>query len=120
MAGTRALSRTGLILETWNVGWTCMDLGSLSLTAAGLMILIISKGPMKRGASFLESTLRGRSRVESQTLWPKWYSGATGAVAVGGRSIATRSFEKCSSSLDPGPAAAVDEGLDGWAGSLPL
>ena len=34
MAGTRALSRTGLILETWNVGWTCMDLGSLSLTAA--------------------------------------------------------------------------------------
>ena len=41
-------------------------------------------------------------------------------MAVGGRSIATRSFEKGSSSLDPGPAAVVDEGLDGWTGSLPL
>ena len=30
--------------------------------------LIISKGPIKQGASFLDSTLRGRSRVESQTL----------------------------------------------------
>ena len=68
MAGARALSWTGLILETWNVGWTRIDLGSLSLTAAGLMILTTSKGPMKRGASFFDSTLRERSRVESQTF----------------------------------------------------
>lgn len=38
------LSWAGLTLETWDVGWTCMDQGSLNLTAARLMTLWISKG----------------------------------------------------------------------------
>ena len=71
MGGTRGLSWTGLILETWNVEWILMDRGSRRRTASGLMMRAMGKGPTNLGASLRFST-RGRSRVESQTLWPTW------------------------------------------------
>lgn len=37
-AGTSGLSWTGFSLDTLNVGWTFMDMGSLSLTDTGLII----------------------------------------------------------------------------------
>lgn len=58
--GTRGLSRTGL-MEMWKLGWMCMEHGSWSLTAAGLVFLWMGKGQMNREASFLDSTWRGRS-----------------------------------------------------------
>ena len=67
-AGTSGLSRNGLTLETWNVGWTLMDRGSLSLTATGLTTLLMTKGPTNLGANFLDSTRSGRSLVDSQTF----------------------------------------------------
>ncbi len=70
-ADTKGLSRASLTLETWKVGWTLMDWG-FSLTAAGLTLFSISKGPMSLGASFLDSTQRGRSQVDSHTFWPTW------------------------------------------------
>ena len=75
-AGTSWLSLTGLTLDTWNVGCTRIDRGSLSRTATGLMTFSMAKGPTNLGASLLDSKCRGRSRVESQTFWPTWYSGA--------------------------------------------
>ena len=68
MGGTRGLSWTGLILETWNVGWILMDRGSRRCTASGLMMRAMGKGP----TSLRFSTFMGRSRVESQTLRPTW------------------------------------------------
>ena len=68
MVGTRSHSWTSLIMETWNVGWTSMNMGSLSLTAAGLMILTTSKGPMMQWANFFNYTLRGRSWVGEPNL----------------------------------------------------
>lgn len=46
--------------------------GSLSLTAAGLTIFSMVKRPINRGANFLDSTRKGRSRVDSHTFWPTW------------------------------------------------
>ena len=66
--GDRGLTWTGLILETWKVGWTLMDRGRASLTAVGLTILCMEKGPTNLGASFLLSTLTGRSLVDNQTF----------------------------------------------------
>ena len=40
------------------------------------MILVISKGPTYRWASFQDSTWRGRSREDSHTFWPSWLAGA--------------------------------------------
>jgi len=56
--------------ETWKVGWIHMVCGSQSISASGLMILWMGKGPMNQGASFFDSTRRGRLRVESHTFWP--------------------------------------------------
>lgn len=58
---------TGLTRETWNVGCTFIDVGSLSLTAAGLTIRSTLNGPTNRGTSFLQSTWSGRSLEDSQT-----------------------------------------------------
>ena len=66
--GTKGLFLVGFILLTWKVGWTRMDLGSLSLMAAGLMTLETGKGPMKRGKSLRDTVLRDKSLVDSQTL----------------------------------------------------
>lgn len=52
--GHKVLSETGLICKTWNVGWILIELGSRSLSADGLMSLVIGKGPIKQGAIFLE------------------------------------------------------------------
>src|SRR4029434_1204098 len=76
VGGTNGLSKAGLIRDTWKVGCTLIDLGSLSRTAAGLMILETGDGPMNRGANLRDSTHRGMSRVDSQTLLPGWYVGA--------------------------------------------
>ena len=72
MGGTRGLCWTGLTLETWNVGWILVDRGSRRRTASGLMMRAMGKGPTNLGARLRFSTFRGRSRVESQTLWPIW------------------------------------------------
>ena len=56
--------------ETWNVGWILRERGSRRVTAARLMTLMMGKGPMNLEASLRDSTLSGRSRVESQTFWP--------------------------------------------------
>ena len=61
------LSLTGLTLETWKMGWILMDHGRRRQTAAGLMTLEMGNGPTNRGANFLDSTLRGGSRVDNQT-----------------------------------------------------
>ena len=76
MGGTNGLSNAGLIRDTWKVGCTLIDLGSLSRTAAGLMILEMGNGPINRGANLWDFTRRGMSRVDSQTLLPAWYVGA--------------------------------------------
>lgn len=57
-------------LDTWKMGWSRMDLGSWSLTAVRLMTLRLKKGPTNLSANSLDSTQRGRSRVESHTFWP--------------------------------------------------
>lgn len=49
-------SITGLICETWNVGWTFIDAGSLSRTAIWLMIRFTSNRPTNHGTTFLEVT----------------------------------------------------------------
>lgn len=43
-------------LDTWNLGWTRMDLGSWNLTAIGLMTLWMGKEPINLGANFLDTT----------------------------------------------------------------
>jgi len=53
-----------------------MEHGSLNFTDAGLTTLSMASGPMNLGANFLDSTLRGRSRVESHTFWLTRYVGA--------------------------------------------
>lgn len=55
VGGTRGLSGASLILETWNVGWMHMDLGSFNFTATGLNVLWMGNGPMNFGASLLDS-----------------------------------------------------------------
>ena len=70
--GARGLSWTCLTLETWNVGWIIMDLGSRRRTASVLLTRVMGKGPTNLGGSLQLSNLRGRSRVESQTFWPVW------------------------------------------------
>ncbi len=47
---TKGLSQTGFTLETWKAGWTLMDQGSFSLTAARLMIFLISKATDEPGS----------------------------------------------------------------------
>ena len=49
MGGTNGLSNAGLIRDMWKVGCTLIDLGSLSRTAAGLMILEMVNGPINQG-----------------------------------------------------------------------
>lgn len=49
-----------------------MEHGSFKRTATGLTTLWIVKGPMNLGAIFLDSTRRGKSRVESHTCCPAW------------------------------------------------
>ena len=44
--------------------------------AVGVMILVMVKGPMKRGASLGLVVRRGMSRVESYTFCPTTYWGA--------------------------------------------
>lgn len=51
--GYKGLSKTGLIHEMCNVGWILLELGSRSLTADGLMILAMEKGPINQGTIFL-------------------------------------------------------------------
>lgn len=48
------------------------DLGSLNRTATGLSTLEMGNGLKKCGANFLHMTFRGRSLVDSQTLWLTW------------------------------------------------
>jgi len=57
-----------------------MERRSLNFSNAGLMTVLMANGPMNLGANFLDSTLRGRSRVESHTFWPTKYVGL-GCVA---------------------------------------
>ena len=64
------LVEAGLVLETWKVGWIRMVRGSQSRTAAREIALLMGKGPMNLGASLLDPTLRGMSRVESHTFGP--------------------------------------------------
>lgn len=52
-----------------------MDSGSLRGTADGLITLTVSNGPTHLGVSFRDSTSRGRSRADNQTLCPTLYSG---------------------------------------------
>lgn len=65
-ANDRGLSWTDFTLDTWKVGWTRTERGSLSLTAVRLMIFWMGSGPRNLGASFLDSTWRGRSRWGSK------------------------------------------------------
>ncbi len=89
--GTSGLSRTGLTLDTWKVGCTLMDRGSLSLTATGLMTFSMAKGPTNLGANLLDSTCRGRLRVESPPGIRElesdngWLRRSTGLLPSGGR-----------------------------------
>lgn len=53
-----------------------MDLGRCSLTAVGLIILWMGKCPTDLGASFFDSTHKGKSCEESQIFWLTWYVGA--------------------------------------------
>ena len=69
--GWSGLSLTGLRRDTWKVGWTLMERGRRRRTAAGLITLVMENGPTNRGASFLDSTFKGKSRVESHTFWPE-------------------------------------------------
>ena len=73
--GDNGLVKKGLTWETWKVGCTRRDGGSLSCTAQGLMIVSISNGPMKRGES-LGTPFKGRSFARSQTLCLGAYWGA--------------------------------------------
>ena len=79
MGGTRGLSWTGLILETWNVEWILMDRGSRRRTASGLMMRAMGKGPTNLGASLWFSTffflmkwtiLLKRSTTVRMAVWP--------------------------------------------------
>lgn len=45
-----------------------MARGSFKQTASGLMILLMGNGLMKQGASLWDSSLRGRSLVDSHTF----------------------------------------------------
>ena len=72
MGGARGEEETGLSCETWKVGCTRIVLGSWRRTATGLMMRVILNGPTYRGDNFLDSTLNGKSRVESQTSCPSW------------------------------------------------
>lgn len=47
-----------------------MEWGSLNLMATGLITFSIGKRPINLAADFLESVLRGKSRVESHTSCP--------------------------------------------------
>lgn len=44
--------------------------GNFNLSADGLMILLMGKGPIKWGASLLDSVNRGIFLAENQTNWP--------------------------------------------------
>ena len=70
-SGTRGQDMTGLTRETWKVGWILRERGRRRTTAARLMTRMMGKGPMNFGASLRDSTLRGRSRVDSHTFWPR-------------------------------------------------
>ena len=52
VGGDRGLVDTGLTWETWKVGWTRREEGSLRRTAQGFTRDSISKGPTKRGGEF--------------------------------------------------------------------
>ena len=66
-----ACANTGLILETWNVGWMRHIVeGSLRRTAVGLMTCVIENGPTYWGASLRVPPLMGMSFVESHTRSP--------------------------------------------------
>ena len=73
--GDNGLVETGLTWETWKVGCTRRDGGSLSHTAQGLMILSILNGPVKRGESLGGTPFKGRSFAWSQTFCPGAYWG---------------------------------------------
>ena len=77
MGGWRADETWGLRRETRNTGWMRhRGGGRLSLMAVSVMILVIVKGPMKRGASLGLVVRRGMSCVESYTFCPITYWGA--------------------------------------------
>lgn len=67
--GLRGLALTGLIWDTWKVGWIVILLGRLSLTADILTILSVVNGPINRSASLQDSTCRGAFLVDNQTDW---------------------------------------------------
>ncbi len=52
------------------MGLTLIDLGKASWYVTGLTLLVILNGPTNLGASFLDSTFKGKSLAESQTLCP--------------------------------------------------
>lgn len=62
--GCKELSNTGLICETWNVGWILLERCSLSLTVDGLMIFTTGKGQINLGPSFFGVSLMLMSLVE--------------------------------------------------------
>jgi len=68
--------RTGLMWETWKVGWAWRVPGSLRRTATGFITFSMANGPTNLGDSFFESDLSGRSLEESHTLSPTAYVGA--------------------------------------------
>ena len=74
--GDSGLVETGLTWETWKVGCTRRDGGSLRRTAQGLTTVSISKGPIKRGESLGGTPFKGRSFARSQTLCTGEYWGA--------------------------------------------
>lgn len=76
--GTTRLSLTGLTQETWNVGWILVVLRRWRRTAARLIILIIGNGRMYFGANLRDSTQRGKSFLDSQTLVRFGNRGQTG------------------------------------------
>lgn len=65
-AGTRAFSLTRFNLLTKKEGWTCEDLGSLSLTTHGLMTFDKGTGSINLWDNQHGSLTKGKSWVEIQ------------------------------------------------------
>lgn len=82
-----------------------MDLGSYSFTAVGLMTFNTGNRPRNLGANFLDSTQRGRSRVESLT-------------AVSCNDISVHGGKEGGLGLCPSPSAAANISSGRGAGDV--
>jgi len=114
MGGTRGLSQTGLIRETWNVGWIFMDRGKLKTSRLCVDNTSDGKWPNKLGAQLAVLQLEGQVTGGEPDPLADLVGGSRCAVLVGGSSIAVSGLEESSA------LAAVNKGLCRWAGCLPL